>query len=698
MSISSVRSSGIACPVWWWLRGLLTIALVLGVVSTPILRHGLGDPRSLAQAAYIVQASSADRAVAAVAHAGGTITRRLPIINGVAATLGAAALSRLQANPQIVVHPDQIIRATDLFATGLSEPSAPATPHETDTTGYLLYPAAATNTYPLHAQKLLSANAQCRDQRVFDDGTHVERDLQGWGVTVAIIDSGFMQMKNRNGSRSGWDVYDPTTGTLFAQNTTGRCIVYRDFLPRTPENENDGQNARNSTDQNGHGTHVASTIADERAAPLAANLPPTPVGVAPQVNLMIARALDRNGAGTYSTVIAAIEWIVANQATYNVRVLNLSLYTPVTGPYWADPLNQAVMRAWQAGITIVVAAGNGGPEPGTITAPGNVPYVITVGAIKSGRYTQSGFDELAAYSSRGPTESAFVKPDVLVPASRTIAPLPDGSTLALQVPEARIQERADVDYGIGAPYKKHTYYQLSGTSMAAAEVSGIVALMLQANPTLTNDMVKYRLLATARPAIDETTSEPVYSVWEQGAGLVDAQQAVLTTTIGLANAGMEIALDLNTAVEPQVHYWGNTIWDEASGEFRLIDPATGQALMVWDGAGRVWAGAGRVWAGGTSTWASNESLWAGAGRVWAGSTPSTSLNTASYSELLVNEDMPTTTLTPTATFSPTATATATPTATMPPEATPTAPATPVAMPTPEAIDNRFLVLLPLVRR
>ena len=95
------------------------------------------------------------------------------------------------------------------------------------------------------------------------------------------------------------------------------------------------------------------------------------------------------------------------------------------------------MRAWQAGLVVVAAAGNSGPDAGTITAPGNVPYVVTVGAVKSGRYTPSGYDELAAYSSRGPTELAFVKPDVVVPASRTIAPMPDNSVLALQMRPAR---------------------------------------------------------------------------------------------------------------------------------------------------------------------------------------------------------------------------------------------------------------------
>src|SRR5262249_8374297 len=153
------------------------------------------------------------------------------------------------------------------------------------------------------------------------------------------------------------------------------------------------------------------------------------------------------------------------------------------------------------------------------------------------------YDELALYSSRGPTESAFVKPDVLVPASRTIAPMPNDSTQALFLSQECtrkaqvgftqpcIQTTAAVDYGIGTPSKQATYFYLDGTSMAAAEVSGIAALMLQASPTLTNDQLKARLLATARPAIDPATGQPAHSPWEQGAGMVDTQQAVFSSSL-----------------------------------------------------------------------------------------------------------------------------------------------------------------------
>ncbi len=603
-------------------RLISILALVLAVLSSMVLAIPVAVPTTTPAMSYIVQASSTATAAAVVAQAGGTITRHLTIINAVVATLDVATLARLRANPNLALHADRSVATSDVV-------------QETDTGGYLLYPAAAVNVHSLHEQTVATQKTECKDQRVIVSNNVEQRPLRGWGVTVAIIDSGLVKMKQP----SDWSYRDATTNTLIAENS-GRCIVYRDFLPRNNRNDNSGSDVRNSTDQNGHGTHVLSTIADNRTTPLAQGMNATPVGVAPQVNLMVARVLDKDGAGSYGDVIAAIEWIVNNRVRYNVRVLNLSLYAPVSGPYWADPLNQAVMRAWQAGIVVVAAAGNMGPGPGTITVPGNVPYVITVGAVRSGRYTADGSDELANYSSRGPTESAFVKPDVLVPGTRTIAPVPKNSSLSRDIPEARIREKADVDYQIGQPATNAVYYQLSGTSMAAAQVSGIVALMLQVNPQLSNDQIKYRLLATARPAINESTGELAYSIWEQGAGLVNAYTAIFTDTLGAANVGMDIALDLNVEGDEQIHYWGNTTWDPVSGEFRLINPETGNLLAVWDGASRLWSGASRLWSGSTNMWAGNISFWAGNSPSWAGSTPSMSLSTTSTGEMVMDDHEP----------------------------------------------------------
>ena len=124
----------------------------------------------------------------------------------------------------------------------------------------------------------------------------------------------------------------------------------------------------NINDPYGHGTHVSSIIASSGVA-TTGNFQ----GVAPGVNLVAVRVLDQNGEGSYSNVIAGIQWVMNQKTRYNIRVMNLSLDAPVQSFYWQDPLNQAVMAAWNAGIVVVVAAGNNGPNPMTIGVPGNVP-------------------------------------------------------------------------------------------------------------------------------------------------------------------------------------------------------------------------------------------------------------------------------------------------------------------------------------
>ncbi|HEU5015955.1 MAG TPA: S8 family peptidase [Roseiflexaceae bacterium] len=555
---------------------------------------------------YIVQSTTTAAATAAVLRAGGTVQRSLNIIDGVSATLDSLAYQRLSHLPQIALHANTAVQAT-------SE-STERDEHEKFTKGYELYPAAAVNAQALHDQNTLIPATSCTPQGVVRSGGTISEGLQGAGITVAVVDSGLLPMQHA----SDW-TFQGQDGTLFASHA-GRCIVYHDFLQTgAPASSGDGSKP-NSADLHGHGTHVISTIADNRSVEMAPNAPPSPVGVAPQVNLMVARVLDQDGGGSYADVIAGIGWVVANKDRFNVRVLNLSLYAPVGGPYWADPMNQAVMRAWQAGIVVVAAAGNEGPEAGTITAPGNVPYVVTVGALTNGRYTTSGYDELARYSSRGPTESAFVKPDILVPATRTIAPLPKQSTLAKAFPDARIKENGDVDYQIGTP-SNHKYYYLSGTSMASALVSGIVALMLQAHPELTNDQVKYRLMATAIPAIDTATGQLVYSVWEQGAGMVDTPQAVnASVSPDRANEGMNIALDLQTFDDgrDETHYWGTTTWNNDTGEFQLVAPDTGEMLAVWDGGLKAWSGGLKAWSGGLKAWSGGLKAWSGGLKAWSG--------------------------------------------------------------------------------
>ena len=138
------------------------------------------------------------------------------------------------------------------------------------------------------------------------------------------------------------------------------------------------------------------------------------------MNLINLRVLDQNGAGTDSQVIAAIQTAIQLKSKYNIRVINLSLGRPVYESYTLDPLCQAVEQAWKAGIVVVVAAGNDGRNNnagtngyGTIAAPGNDPYVITVGAMNTVGTSSRADDQIASYSSKGPTLfDHIVKPDL----------------------------------------------------------------------------------------------------------------------------------------------------------------------------------------------------------------------------------------------------------------------------------------------
>jgi serine protease AprX len=242
-------------------------------------------------------------------------------------------------------------------------------------------------------------------------------------------------------------------------------------------------------------------------------------------------------------VIGAINWAVNNKDVFNIRILNLSFSAPPQSFYWDDPLNQAVMHAWQKGIVVVAAAGNSGPEAMTVGVPGNVPYIITVGAI-SDNYTieDQSDDFLTSFSAAGPTEEAFVKPDVVAPGGHVIGLMNGTAQIAQTNPK----------YHLG-----NSYFMMSGTSQATAITSGIVALMLQADASLTPDDVKCRLMANAQPALNQNGTL-AYSIFQQGAGLVNAQQAVNSTLTGCANSGLNIANDL-AGIE---HYVGRAAQDD----------------------------------------------------------------------------------------------------------------------------------------
>jgi serine protease AprX len=330
--------------------------------------------------------------------------------------------------------------------------------------------------------------------------------ITGRGVTIAFLDTGWWSQK------------------AVQQDTRGRNVVLQgyDAIGNTV-----GVGA--PSDHYGHGTHVLS-IATNSA--LAAD--GTYIGIAPDAARVVVRAFDQNGGGTYANTIRGIQWILNNASRYNIRVVNMSFGATPQSYYWDDPLAQAVMKLWQAGIVVVAAAGNSGPAAQTIDVPGNVPYVITVGATTD-NYTPNdpSNNRLASFSSTGPTYEGFVKPEIVAPGGHVIAVLQGSSTIAQAHPTF---------LGTNG-YLGSSYFYMSGTSMSAAVVSGTVALMLQAQPDLKPDQVKCKLMSSAHTAI-KAAGQLAYSVFQQGAGEIDAYAAVFEQDTTCANAGLNVAADL----------------------------------------------------------------------------------------------------------------------------------------------------------
>jgi serine protease AprX len=241
----------------------------------------------------------------------------------------------------------------------------------------------------------------------------------------------------------------------------------------------------------GHGTHIAGIIAGSGlAAEGVTSL--YRGGVAPGAHLVNVRVLGAAGVGYTSDVIAGIHWVVANRSRYAIRVMNLSLGHPVVESCVTDPLCLAVERAATSGLVVVASAGNNGKDVegrevlSSITTPGNAPQAITVGALNTWATVSRDDDSVTSYSSRGPTSyDLLFKPDVVAPGNKILSLGVPGSSLYARFPAQRV--------GNGP----NSYFVMSGTSMAAAMVSGGAALLLDGGPTLTARQVKLAIQVSA---------------------------------------------------------------------------------------------------------------------------------------------------------------------------------------------------------
>jgi serine protease AprX len=289
-------------------------------------------------------------------------------------------------------------------------------------------------------------------------------------------------------------------------------------------------------DLQGHGTHVAGIIGGSGSASSGLYK-----GVAPNVNLVSLRVSDKNGMTYESNVVDSLQWVYNNKSTYNIKVVNLSLNSTVAQSYHTSPLDAAVEILWFNGITVVVSAGNNGTGTGPVTMypPANDPFVITVGATEDKGTSALSDDTLAVFSAYGTTEDGFAKPDLVAPGRNVVAPLSDkAATIYTDHPLHRVG-----DY----------YFRMSGTSMSAPMVTGAVALLLQDEPNLTPDQIKYRLKASA----NKTSTG--YDATKMGAGYLDIYAAVYGTSTQSANTGTVASQMLSSGSTPIT--WGSVGWN-----------------------------------------------------------------------------------------------------------------------------------------
>ena len=328
---------------------ILGIAACLAVAGWTVVREPDGGETA---SRVLVQAADMTIAAELVRGVGGEVTHRLGIIDAVAAELTDRQLEALRSAPDVRrIYRDHTLEVAAPPRGGHGGGGEPEYSH---------YPA------------LVDA-----------DLLHDER-TKGKGVTIAVVDTGHT-------SKEGLNLNTRHKARVVAHYDA----IQGQTLPLTA-----------NSDAGGHGGHVASIAVNSAKDPNGKYL-----GIAPDADLAIAKAFDANGQGTYADVIRALDWVVASKDAYGIRVVNLSFSGTLLSFYWEDPLNQAVMAAWQEGIVVVTSAGNVGPEPMTIGVPGNVPYAITVGAMTDAYTPADGSDDyLASFSSVGPTYESSSSP------------------------------------------------------------------------------------------------------------------------------------------------------------------------------------------------------------------------------------------------------------------------------------------------
>ena len=471
---------------------------------------GASAPAALSPSLARLAATSPNRRVVAIIQlrrgvdlaAGRTLVRSvggrpgpgLGIINGLSATLTAADARTLASSPRVhAVSLNAVLRQTWWAGT-------PA-------------PWQLSTTY---------------DQSVHATG--LWRRSTGRGVGVAVIDTGITG-----------DIPDFRTSRW---NSSSRVIASAVVDP----------NASTAADTYGHGTAVAGLVAGNGHVrgwndPLSDDYS----GSAPNANLISIKVANDDGQATTLDALYGLQFAVDHKDDYNIRVINMSFRSTDAESYKTDPLDAAAEQAWFDGITVVAAAGNMGTASDAVSyAPGNDPYVITVGAVDDQGTANNADDTVATWSSQGTTQDGVAKPDVVAPGAHIVSTLAPNSDFASLCPTCVING---------------SYFQVSGTSLAAPIVAGVAADLIAAHPDWTPAMVKGALVnsATQLPGGAQEVNARA-AEWADGDQLTSDQGLTPNTLIDPDtgsidyNAASWSAGSWSTATDPLAASWSAASW------------------------------------------------------------------------------------------------------------------------------------------
>ena len=569
--MAGYRTSAIASVM-----ALALLVALPGATSAPDPQRGGG------RASVIVLA--APGAVGSVEHAvedlGGEVERRLSIIDAVVAELPESVLASLEGSPFVrAVTPNARIQLQGLMDG-----------HDADQ----------------------DPNSMRWVNEIVGATDYWSSNVTGYGVDVALIDSGVVpvngltyagEVAGRETSVVSVDGLTPTEEVLVTGSdaevvpigtdaATASWKTYPGKVVNGPDLSFESQAANlRYLDTFGHGTHMAGIIAGfDDGSPKPKQVDPTTtfMGVAPGARIVSVKVADSSGAVDVSQVIAGIDWVVQhrNDPGMNIRVLNLSFGTDGVQDYVLDPLTYAVEVAWRKGIVVVVAAGNRGYGSAKLNNPAYDPLVIAVGGADGHGTYGTADDTLPSFSSCG---DGTRNPDLVAPGQSVLSLRAPGSYADLTYPSARVGSTP-------------RFFRGSGTSQAAAVVSGAAALVIEQRPGITPDQLKELLTTTAQPV-------PSATVACQGSGMLDLKVALHAATPSVEESAQPSALatglgSLNAARGSAILVDGRSALDTERDIF-------GQKWDAVDWAAKSWSGTS--WSGGT--W--NGKSWSG--DSWSGS-------------------------------------------------------------------------------